>query len=90
VVATSPVHHARLAATGTGADAGAPEGEQSRPVFSGGEWVDAWIFRGEQLREGMSFDGLAVVEMRDTTVVVGARQRATVDGFGNLIIESRR
>lgn len=90
VVATSPVHHARLAATDTASGAAAPQAEQHRPVFSGGEWVDARIFRGEQLREGMAFDGLAVVEMPDTTVVVGADQSATVDGFGNLIIESRQ
>ncbi|MGH3099194.1 MAG: hydantoinase/oxoprolinase family protein [Streptosporangiales bacterium] len=88
VVATSPVHDVRLATVGAGTAGGAPEAAQTRPVFSGGAWVDARVYRGEQLREGMHWGGLAIIELPDTTVVVSAEQTATVDGFGNLIIES--
>lgn len=88
VVATSPVHDVQLASVGAGAEGGAADATRTRPVFAGGGWVDARVYRGEQLREGMHLDGLAIVELPDTTVVVSAGQTATVDGFGNLIIES--
>jgi N-methylhydantoinase A len=88
VVATSPVHDVRLAHVESVAEHGDSVEPVTRPVFSGGRWVDARIYRGEALRGGMRLDGLAVVEMRDTTVVVGMAQTATVDGFGNLIIEA--
>lgn len=59
----------------------------TRPIFSHGEWVDAKIIDGSQLYAGLTLAGLAVVEQRDTTVVIGPGQTATVDEFGNLIIE---
>lgn len=87
VVATSPVHNIQLAAN-TPARVRDLDDTPTRPVFCGGQWVQARIVQAEQLREGMQFTGLAVVEMPDTTVVVGQQQTATVDDFGNLIINA--
>jgi N-methylhydantoinase A len=45
------------------------------------------FYRAESLRPGNWFSGPAVVVRTDTTVLVGARDTARVDGFGNLLIE---
>ncbi|MFD2810656.1 hydantoinase/oxoprolinase family protein [Prauserella oleivorans] len=87
VVATSPVPRAEFD-TGALGDAQAPE-PGTRRVFSGGEWRDAAVYRTEHLREGLRIDGLAIVELRDTTVVIGPGQDAQVDAFGDLVIQNR-
>jgi N-methylhydantoinase A/oxoprolinase/acetone carboxylase beta subunit len=40
----------------------------------------------EHLTPGMEIHGLTIVEMPDTTIVVGDRQRAEIDADNNLII----
>jgi N-methylhydantoinase A len=47
------------------------------------------VYRGEELRDGDAIDGLAIVELPDTTVVVGPDQDAVVDGAGDLVIATR-
>ncbi|GAA4910197.1 N-methylhydantoinase A [Actinomycetospora succinea] len=88
VVATSPVPRAELTAV---ADHSAVAGGSAatRPVFSGGTWRDATVLRGDQLHDGMTIDGLAIVELADTTVVIGPDQDAVVDGAGDLVIQTR-
>jgi N-methylhydantoinase A len=44
------------------------------------------MIEGGALRPGMQLDGLAIVELPDTTIVVGAGEQASVDAMGNLII----
>jgi N-methylhydantoinase A len=88
VVATSPVPRAEFTTvaspgTSTGRAAG------TRPVFHGGRWRDAAVYRGEDLHDGLAIDGLAIVELPDTTVVVGPDQDAVVDGAGDLVIATR-
>ena len=89
VVATSPVPRTEFetrlptSATSTGEPG-------TRQVFSGGKWVDAAVYRGDQLHDGLAIDGLAIVELPDTTVVIGAEQHAAVDGFGNIVIQNHR
>jgi N-methylhydantoinase A len=45
------------------------------------------VLDGERLRPGMSFAGPALVERRDTTILVPPGDRATVDGLGSLVVE---
>jgi N-methylhydantoinase A len=50
---------------------------------------DAGVYHRRDLRAGQHVDGPAVVEQDDTTTLVPAGFRATVDAFGNLVIEGR-
>jgi N-methylhydantoinase A len=58
----------------------------TRKVFSGGEWHDAQIIRQESVHPGLELDGLAIIEMADTTIVIGGGQHAAVDQYGNVVI----
>jgi N-methylhydantoinase A len=88
-VATSPVPRAEFE---TRQPAGATTTREpgTRQVFSGGEWIDAAVHRADQLHDGLGIDGLAIVELHDTTVVIGPDQYAAVDGFGNIVIQNHR
>jgi N-methylhydantoinase A len=57
-----------------------------RRVYARGSWTEADIFTAEQLFVGATITGQAIVEMPDTTVVVGEGQTATVDQVGSLVI----
>lgn len=87
VVASSPVPRADLdtGAPGTGS---VPEPE-TRPAFSGGRWHDAAVYRAEHLRDGLRIPGLAIVELPDTTVVIGPDQEAEIDRYGDIVIQKR-
>jgi N-methylhydantoinase A len=78
------------APSATPALAAAPPAEDVSPterrVFAGGEFKTAAVYReppGE-------LDGLAIVELPDTTIVIGEGQHATVDDHGNVVIEVKR
>jgi N-methylhydantoinase A len=58
----------------------------SRKIYSRGNWRDATILRPEHLAADTRIAGLAVVEMPDTTIVIGEGQWAEVDAQSNLII----
>jgi N-methylhydantoinase A len=45
------------------------------------------IYDGERLAAGMALAGPALIERRDTTILVGAGDRAAVDAAGSLVIE---
>jgi N-methylhydantoinase A len=51
------------------------------------ELIELAIYDGEALRSGQSFSGPAVVEYSDTTVLVPVRVGASVDAYGNLVLE---
>lgn len=59
---------------------------RTRNVYRGGAWAPATIMGPEHLKPGMEIRGLTIVEMPDTTMVVGDRQRAEIDADNNLII----
>jgi N-methylhydantoinase A len=59
----------------------------TRRVFSGGEWREARVLGHEAVGPGLDLHGLAIVEMPDTTIVVGPGQHATVDDHGNVVIQ---
>jgi N-methylhydantoinase A len=64
----------------------APRG--TRPVyFAPGGFVDCPVYDRYSLGAGARLSGPAIVEELDSTTVVGPGYRATVDRFGNLLLE---
>ncbi len=53
---------------------------------TGGEWHEAAVYDEGALAPGLELDGPAIVEMPDTTIVIGRDQRAGVDEHGNVVI----
>ncbi len=62
------------------------EGQPSRLLPQVGEHRQTPVYDRYQLGPGASFDGPAIVEERESTVVVGPGARATVDESLNLIV----
>ena len=60
-----------------------------RPIHYRKQRYDAAVYGRRELRAGQHIDGPAVIEQEDTTTLVPARFRASVDAFGNLVIEGR-
>lgn len=60
-----------------------------RPIYDGQAraFVDAGIYDRYRLRPGMEIAGPAIVEERESTLVVPAGARVTVDRHGNLIVD---
>ncbi|MEX0276327.1 MAG: hypothetical protein AB3N19_02300 [Ruegeria sp.] len=58
-----------------------------REAFFDGEWVNCDIYRRELLPNGAAFEGPAIIEQNDTTVVVDPGACVTVDQLGNLRID---
>jgi len=74
----------RPAATdGTVADAR----RERRPVMFDGEYVESAVYVRESLPAGATFDGPAVVEGGESTVVVRPGQSARVDEHGSIVVE---
>ncbi|HEX4033809.1 MAG TPA: hydantoinase/oxoprolinase family protein [Solirubrobacteraceae bacterium] len=71
------------------ASGGAPAAAATRPVFSAGQWTDARIVDRGELRPGLALDGLAVIELEDTTIVIGPGQQGVIDDYGNVVISDR-
>jgi N-methylhydantoinase A len=62
------------------------EAEGTRPVWFDG-WVDTPVYRRERLPAEAAFDGPAIVEQMDTTIVIEPGCRVRCDRDGNLIVE---
>ena len=60
---------------------------ERRPVWFEGGWRDTPVYRRDALPEIAEFDGPAIVEQLDTTVVVEPGFRARRDAMGNLLLE---
>lgn len=60
---------------------------RSRQVWFDDGWRDTPLYRREHLKEGQRIDGPAVVEQPDTTVLIEPGCVATVDRFGNILIQ---
>jgi len=62
---------------------------EPRPIFwrQLDDTVETPVFQGGQLVPGNLVKGPAVIETRDTTIVVHPGRRATVDGYGNFELE---
>jgi N-methylhydantoinase A len=74
---------AQAAVLAPSAAAGAPRGTR-RAFF--GEWIEVPVYAMDGLEPGHSFAGPAIVEAETTTVVIGARDRLTVNALGWLDI----
>jgi len=63
---------------------------EERPVYFADRsgFVKLPIYLRPELGHGAEVAGPAIIEEDDTTIVVAADQKAGVDGYGNLIIES--
>jgi N-methylhydantoinase A len=66
-----------------GRSTGAPPLKGRRRAFFGGRFVAAPIYDGPRFRVGMRIVGPAIIEEPFTTIVLHARQRASLDRFGN-------
>jgi N-methylhydantoinase A/oxoprolinase/acetone carboxylase beta subunit len=62
---------------------------QRRRIYDVGlnEDVDAQILRSDELAPGELINGPAVIEQTESTAVIFTGDRATVDEFGNIIVE---
>jgi N-methylhydantoinase A len=58
-----------------------------REVMFDGTFVETPIYDRRDLPEGATFHGPAIVEQLDTTTVVEPEMTATVDEYGNLLLE---
>jgi N-methylhydantoinase A len=66
----------------------APQSSGTRQVRFNGGWFDTAIFDRASLGRGATLTGPAIVEQRDTTVVIDPGATAVVDGLGNLVISA--
>ena len=89
IVATSAVPRSELGMLVKHDDGTRIEPRGTRRVFAGGQYREAKIFDADDLYVGAEIDGLAIVETRDTTIVIGAGQSAVVDEVGSVIIEHK-
>jgi len=58
-----------------------------RPVWFWGSWVEAPIYRREDLAPGVTLTGPAVIEELGATTVLAPGDRLSVDALGNLLID---
>uniref|UniRef100_UPI0011779E33 hydantoinase/oxoprolinase family protein n=1 Tax=Candidatus Entotheonella palauensis TaxID=93172 RepID=UPI0011779E33 len=67
-----------------------PARQGTRPLYNldTERFDEAAIYQRTQLRAGDRFDGPAIIEQFDTTTVVLTGQRAEVDRYGNLLIDT--
>lgn len=59
----------------------------TRPVHFAGGWQETAIYRRLKLPIGARFDGPAILEQPDTTILIEPGLTGTVDRFGNIVIE---
>ena len=76
-----------LKAVPTGRGPATPAGR--RPIHYRKQRYAAAVYNRRDLLAGQHIDGPAVIEQEDTTTLVPAVFRGSVDAFGNLVIERR-
>jgi N-methylhydantoinase A len=59
----------------------------TRNAFFDGRWHETNIYARDRLPAGAEFVGPAIVEQSDSTVVIDPGASATVDKFGNILID---
>ncbi|MGE0659062.1 MAG: hydantoinase/oxoprolinase family protein [Reyranellaceae bacterium] len=57
-----------------------------RKVWFNDTWLETPVYRREKLPWGATFEGPAIVEQLDTTIVIEPNNSARIDKFGNLIV----
>lgn len=72
----------------SGGSGGAVTGQ--RPVyFVESGWLETPVYDRKGLGMGDAFEGPAIVTQYDSTIVILAGQRVSVDGYGNLVIDTQ-
>ncbi|MGI3166103.1 hydantoinase/oxoprolinase family protein [Pseudooceanicola sp. 200-1SW] len=61
----------------------------TRPVIFDGETYETPLYRRDLLPADAAFDGPAILEQMDTTILVPPGDRVTTDAIGNILIEIR-
>lgn len=89
VVATVPTSRPQLRPM-PAASSNGRGGTSRRRVFQNGDWHEAAILTHHALHTGLELEGLSIIEMPDTTIVIGADQKAAVDEYGNVVISPAR
>jgi N-methylhydantoinase A len=89
VVSSGPAPELRLEVTRSGsADASAAlKGERAAYFPEAGGFVATPVYDRYRLAPGASFDGPAIVEERESTVIVGPGARCRIDQQHNLVVE---
>ena len=88
VVARGPEQPLNFSTQSRKADGGKAQ-KGTRPVYSAGrgKFVETAVYDRYALTPGMTFPGPAIVEERESTLVVTARSRARVDDYLNVVVE---
>jgi N-methylhydantoinase A len=58
-----------------------------RDVYHAGVWQPYAIYQRSELAVGTRLDGPAIIEQADTTIPLLSGWSATIDPFGNLVME---
>jgi N-methylhydantoinase A len=82
-----PSFEPRAAAAASEDAGGAIKGEREVYVRASGRREPLPVYEHELLQAGMQFDGPALVEGTDTTVLLLPRMRCRIDEYGNLRVE---
>jgi N-methylhydantoinase A len=85
VVATGTLHRPDLQPAAQDQNGGARVVREQK-AYLGGEWTTAQVFDEHAIAPGAELEGPAIIELADTTVVVGPEQQASVDAHGNVVI----
>ena len=72
-------------ATARPAAAGEPEPKATRQAYFGGDYVPTPVYDRQGLGIGAVIEGPALIEERESTVVIGIGDKVQVDEFGNLV-----
>ncbi len=86
VIAEAPGARPDLAALAPTAQ-GIPQPVAQRPLHTREGWVEAPVWRREQLPAGFCFVGPAIIEEYGATMLLGAGDRATVGALGEISVE---
>ncbi len=89
IVSSSPAPKIRLQASGEQQEAGQAVHKGYRKAYfpEPGGYVDTPVYNRYGLVSGMSFSGPAIVEERESTVIIGPDSRFRIDEQRNLIVE---
>jgi len=88
LTASVPIRKRPVARDHVGEDSSrALKGE--RGAYFDGRWVTTRTYDLDKLQVGNIVDGYAIIEGRDTTIVIPAEYRTSVDQYLNLIMEPR-
>lgn len=69
------------------ADSDADPKKSTRQVYFNGSWHDSVVYNGQALSEGAKIPGPSIIEYDHACTVLPPNANATVDKYGNLIID---